>query len=407
MQTRLSAGQQLLRVRSFSDDESVIYVEFRNGQIGTADYDGSLDVDVGDVLLFDQAQSRIAKAPPDLWPSSTSVGIVRLVSESSTVVDNGGRLVLLSTNADAACAVGNTVEFDEQEGVLKVLSETSISALDSIGEIGPSAIDRYRVEPGPGSRATFADFGGLPDVVARAKELIELPLSCHEKLNEINARPVKGVLFTGDPGTGKTMLARIIASVCNATFYEISGPEVINKWVGQSEQIIRMIFDDAATKERAIVFFDELDSIATRRDTDSNEHSRRVVAQLLTALDGFKQDHNVIVIGTTNRPQDIDMALRRPGRLDWEIHFGLPSVGDREAILEVSSRKLRTEGLLSHRRMAEITAGWSGAELTAMWTEAALLAVKSGRSAIHEEDYWGAYERVCDKRALLSSGTGV
>ncbi|MCU1529433.1 MAG: protease regulatory subunit [Frondihabitans sp.] len=406
MQTRLSAGQQLLRVRSFSNDESVIYVEFRNGLTGTADNDGSLDLNVGDVLLYDQTQSRITKVPHDLWPTSTSVGVVRLVSDERTVVDNGGRLVLLPPSTDVVCAVGNTVEYEDNDGVLGVLSETSVSALDSIGEIGPSAIDRYRVEPDTESRASFADFGGLSDVVARAKELIELPLSHHEELKEINARPVKGVLFTGEPGTGKTMLARIIADVCKATFYEISGPEVINKWVGQSEQIIRMIFDDAATKKRAIVFFDELDSIATRRDTDSNEHSRRVVAQLLTALDGFRQEQNVIVIGTTNRPQDIDVALRRPGRLDWQIHFGLPSLQDREAILEVSSRKLKTEGALSHRRMAEITDGWSGAELTAMWTEAALLAVKSGRSAIHEEDYWGAFERVRDKRALLNTTIG-
>jgi len=402
MQTRLSAGQELLRVRCFSADESVIYVEFRNGLTGTMTNDGSLELGVGDVGLYDPVQKSFEKAPRDLWPIAPLVGVVRQVSDNRTVVDSGGRLVPLPPSREITYAVGNTVEYDDNVGVIDVLSKTSLNALDSIGEIAPNAIDRYRVEPKPSSDASFADFGGLADVVLRAKELIELPLSHHQQLKEINARPVKGVLFTGEPGTGKTMLARIIADVCKATFYEISGPEVINKWVGQSEQIIRMIFDDAATKSRAIVFFDELDSIATRRDTDSNEHSRRVVAQLLTALDGFKQEHNVIVIGTTNRPQDIDLALRRPGRLDWEIHFGLPSEQDRVQILEVSSRKLKTEGSLSHRRMAQITSGWSGAELTAMWTEAALLAVKSGRSAIHEEDYWGAFERVHEKRALLN-----
>jgi transitional endoplasmic reticulum ATPase len=399
MHTELSVGQQLVRVRSISDDETTLYLELRNGLIATADNDGSLDLDVGDILLFDQTRDWITKAPSNLWRIQSLVGIVRLVSDTQTVIDTGGRWTLVPTIDEVSYRVGNTVEFDEFTGVLEVLSETSISSLDTLMDISPSILNRYRVDPTQDSGLSFGDFGGLPEVVERAKELIELPLLHHAALQEINARPVKGVLFTGEPGTGKTMLARIIANVCNATFYEISGPEIINKWVGQSEEIIRMIFDDAATKGRAIIFFDELDSIATRRESDSHELSRRVVAQLLTDLDGFKQDQNVIVIGTTNRPQDIDTALRRPGRLDWEIHFGLPSEKDRQEILEVSSRGLRTTGSLSHSRMASMTDRWSGAELTGIWTEAALLAVKDDRSAIHEEDYWGAYERVRDKRA--------
>jgi len=401
MQTELSAGQQLVRVRLISDDGSTLYLELCNGLTVTAASDESLDLEHGDVLLYDQAASRLQKAPRDLWPIQSLVGIVRLISEDQTVIDTGGRWILVPTVADRAYKVGYTVEFDEFSGVCKVLSTRSISALDSIVELDPSAVDKYRSDPYHDSGLSFDDFGGLDEVVERAKELIELPLLRRDSLAEIGARPVKGVLFTGPPGTGKTMLARIIANICDATFYEISGPEIINKWVGQSEQVIRMIFDDAAKKERAVVFFDELDSIATQRESDSHELSRRVVAQLLTALDGFKQDQNVIVIGTTNRPQDIDIALRRPGRLDWEISFENPEEEDRKSILEVSSRGLKVHGELPHDQIAAATAGWSGAELTAMWTEAALLAVKDDRSAIHSEDYWGAHERVREKRARL------
>lgn len=190
---------------------------------------------------------------------------------------------------------------------------------------------------------SFDDFGGLPQVVERAKELNELPLERHAELTTIGAKPVKGVLFTGEPGTGKTMLARIIAHVADATFYEISGPSVISKWVGASEQVLRAIFDDAAKNAPSIIFFDEIDSVAGRRTEEAHEASKRVVAQLLTLMDGFTADQRITVIAATNRPQDIDVALRRPGRFDWEIEFPLSERDDREAILRVSAAGLRCD----------------------------------------------------------------
>lgn len=133
-------------------------------------------------------------------------------------------------------------------------------------------------------------------MVERARELIEVPLKYKDALSNIGARPIKGVLFTGQPGTGKTMLARIIANSVDAEFYEISGPEVFSKWYGQSEEIIRKLFEDAAKQEKAIIFFDEIDSVASQRADETHEASRRVIAQLLTLMDGFTSDDNVVVM---------------------------------------------------------------------------------------------------------------
>ena len=195
------------------------------------------------------------------------------------------------------------------------------------------------------------------------------------------------------------MLARIIASRADAQFYEVSGPQILSKWYGQSEELIREIFDDAAKRERAIVFFDEIDSLASQRNDTSHEASRRIVGQLLTAMDGFTSDSNVIVLATTNRIGDIDTALRRPGRFDWEINFPLPSRRDREAILVASARPLSVGFNLPHAIIADLTDSWSPAALAAIWSEAALLAVEDDREVILEEDYFGGYERMAARHS--------
>jgi transitional endoplasmic reticulum ATPase len=194
------------------------------------------------------------------------------------------------------------------------------------------------------------------------------------------------------------MLGRIIAHQAKATFYLINGPEVISKYVGDSEKLIRAIFDDAELNQPAVIFFDEIDSIAMQRSDESHEMSRRLVGQLLTLMDGFNKQTNIIVIATTNRPQDIDSALRRPGRFDWEIHFPLPSRDDREAILSVSSADLNVAPDLPHGIIADRTDGWSPAELTGIWRDAALLAVKDDRDVIITEDYFGGFERAAKQR---------
>lgn len=231
-------------------------------------------------------------------------------------------------------------------------------------------------------------------MIARAKELIETQLGNSAQMRAIGAKPIKGVIFTGAPGTGKTHLARIIANVADAQFYLVSGPTIVSKYVGDSEETLRMIFAAAQSDKRAIIFFDEIDSIASSRETDTNGVGKRLAAQLLTLMDGFESKGNVVVVAATNRIEDVDPALLRPGRFDWQIPFPMPSEHDRLRILQVQAASLSCEGELPLTDVAERTEGWSGAEVCAIWTEAALVAAKDKRAAIRAGDLMTAFERV-------------
>jgi transitional endoplasmic reticulum ATPase len=387
----------IARITSISEDGQKLYLKFENGNTATVDHPPEdLEFDVGSVLLVRPEDNYLELAPKELWPEKSWVGVVRIKLNDVTIIDSRGNWIKVPNNNEITYEEGNTVEVKDSIGVIRVLSKKPLKYIDP-PEIDESIIEKFKTAKG-GDKVTFNDFGGLSDVVERARELIEIPLKRKNYINKIGARTIKGVLFTGPPGSGKTMLARIIANSTDSVFYEISGPEVFSKWYGQSEKIIRLLFKEAAKKEKAIIFFDEIDSVASKRAEESHEASRRVVAQLLTVMDGFNSDDNVIVIATTNRPQDIDAALRRPGRFDWEIKFPLPDKFDREQILKSSARKLSIIGDLSHEWVAQNTKSWSAAELTAIWSEAALLAVEDNRQNIINEDFIGGYERVSAQR---------
>ena len=399
MSIELGPVGQLVKVTALSEDGCQVIIDFGNGKIGSF-YQQHKEYRINDVLLItnEDGIQQVHLMPVTAWPEQLWVGVVRIKLNDISIISTGSLNRKVPTT-DVEYEVGNTVEAGDLRGVVRVLSPTPISLID-LPSLDDDIVDQFRWNPPEESNLDFDDFGGLEAVVARAQELIDVQLRNREALSEIGIRPIKGVLFTGKPGTGKTMLAQIIAHQSGAQFYKISGPEIFSKWVGQSEELLRRLFDKAAESDKAIIFFDEIDSVAAQRGDQSHGSSTRVVAQLLTLMDGFSSDANVVVIAATNRKQDLDEALLRPGRFDWEIHFPYPDQSEREDILRKTARKLRAREPLPHGKIAEKSEGWSAAELAAILTEAALLAVQDGREEIYEEDYIGGYQRRARYREL-------
>jgi transitional endoplasmic reticulum ATPase len=222
---------------------------------------------------------------------------------------------------------------------------------------------------------TYDDIGGLGDTVDQVREMIELPLKHPELFARLGIDPPKGVLLYGPPGTGKTLLARAVANETNAHFSVINGPEIMGRYYGESEGRLREVFEEAAQNAPAIIFIDELDSIAPARD-ETGEAERRVVAQLLTLLDGLEARGNVVVIGATNRPDAIDEALRRPGRFDREIVIGVPDTQGRRDILGIHTRGMPLGEGIDLDGLARTTYGFVGADLGALAREAAISALR-------------------------------
>ncbi len=231
------------------------------------------------------------------------------------------------------------------------------------------------------STITYEDIGGLHEELLRVREMIELPLKHPELFDRLGIDPPKGVLLYGPPGTGKTLIAKAVANEAGASFYSIQGPEIMSKYYGQSEERLREKFEEAQKNAPSILFIDELDSIAPKREDVTGEVERRVVAQLLTLMDGLSGRGQVIVIGATNREDAIDPALRRPGRFDREIVIGVPDRDGRKEILQIHTRGMPFEGTDEDREMlltelANITHGFVGADLAALAREAAMKALR-------------------------------
>jgi len=225
-------------------------------------------------------------------------------------------------------------------------------------------------------RVTYEDIGGLGDEVRKVREMIELPLRHPELFERLGVEAPKGVLLHGPPGTGKTLLAKAVASETNANFFSISGPEIMSKFYGQSEENLRDIFKQAEENAPSIIFIDELDSIAPRRDEVTGEVERRVVAQLLALMDGLQARGKVVVIGATNRPNALDPAIRRPGRFDREIEIGIPDRDGRLEILQIHTRGMPLAKDVSLEEFASITHGYAGADLAALCKEAAIRSLR-------------------------------
>ena len=269
-----------------------------------------------------------------------------------------------------------TVVSTAPKGIVHIDANTEVELLPEFTE----ASDNRRAD------VTYDDLGGMGGTVDQIREMVELPLRYPEIFERLGVDPPKGVLLYGPPGTGKTRLARAVANESDATFFHIAGPEIMGSAYGESERRLREVFEEAAKASPAIIFIDEIDSIAPKRGQVQGETEKRLVAQLLTLLDGLEPRQNLVVIAATNRPEAIDEALRRPGRFDREIVIGVPDERGRREILAIHTRGMPLDGGVNLPELARRTYGFVGADLAALTREAAIEAVRRIMPKINLEE---------------------
>jgi transitional endoplasmic reticulum ATPase len=328
-----------------------------------------LDVGINDTIELRKVEAKDAQsitlAPTEplriMGAEEYLAGILdgQLVNRGDTIPLNtmGQRvdLVVISTTPGGPVIIKGSTQIS--------VSEESAKAAAAVKEGGVPAI-------------TYEDIGGLRDEVTKVREMIELPLRHPELFKRLGVEAPKGVILHGPPGTGKTLLAKAVANETNANFYSIGGPEIMSKYYGESEERLRNIFKEAEKNAPSIIFIDELDSIAPKREEVSGEVERRIVAQLLSLMDGLTSRGKVVVIGATNRINAIDPALRRPGRFDREIEIGVPDRDGRLDVLQIHTRGMPLAKDVELEKLADISHGFVGADLQALAKESALRALR-------------------------------
>ncbi|TKR28216.1 AAA family ATPase [Natronomonas salsuginis] len=375
----------------------------------------SLGVLSGDTVVIEGGRPTVAK----VWPAGGTDGIVRIDAETRANADatigetvtvapvsiaEADRVVveipvsaddelldaIASDLRDRPLRTGETIRLERPgvratvveaapDGTVRVTGKTSVR----VRERPPHDAKTDRVQtdaaeraaPEPTSDVTYEDIGGLDDELEQVREMIELPLSEPELFRKLGVEPPSGVLLYGPPGTGKTLIAKAVANEVDAHFEVIDGPEIVSKYKGESEERLREVFERAVENQPAVVFIDEIDSIAGTRDEDADMENR-VVAQLLTLMDGLDDRGQVIVVGATNRVDAIDPALRRGGRFDREIEIGAPDERGRREILDVHTRTMPLADDVDLEYLATRTHGFVGADIHSLATEAAMRALR-------------------------------
>ncbi|MFQ3476386.1 CDC48 family AAA ATPase [Halonotius sp. F2-221B] len=335
------------------------------------------DVGIGERVSIRKAEAEKAEklvlAPPEeasVQFGSDAAGMVKRQILKRPVVERDIVPVMSSTNHPFMRSPGQAIPLiaveTEPEGVCLITEDTDV-------ELREEPISGFEKT---GGGITYEDIGGLENEIQRVREMVELPMKHPQIFQKLGIEPPQGVLLHGPPGTGKTLLAKAVANETSASFFSIAGPEIISKYYGESEQQLREIFEDAKDESPSIIFIDELDSIAPKREDVTGEVERRVVAQLLTMMDGLEARGQVVVIAATNRVDSVDPALRRPGRFDREIEIGVPDEVGRKEIMQIHTRGMPLSDDVSLGHLAGETHGFVGADIESLTKEAAMKALR-------------------------------
>ena len=351
------------------DDDPLYSISFENARLEEE------NKNLKRTVIFYQTELEKFKTPPFI------------VSEVISITDDNKAIVRLPNQSNFLVDISQNCTKDLKSGDMVLNEQKSLVVIDKIDMTKNFPVENYLIVNNR-PEISWADIGGLEEEVEKVKEVLELPLLKPEMFREMGITPPKGVLLYGPPGTGKTMIAKALAKETNATFIELIGSELVQKFIGEGAKLVKDLFELARKKGPTIIFIDEIDAIAARRmetGTSGEREVQRTFMQLLGEIDGFDALSNVKIIAATNRLDILDEAVTRPGRLERHIEVGLANEKGREEILKIHTKKMKLDAKVDLKEIAKRTEGFTGAELKALATEAGYNAIRNNKTKISQK----------------------
>lgn len=391
----------LARVHSVASEEGFVWVEFQNGATALVEASELPSSDLGSYAQFSNDLSIVLPAPEGAsWPRQFRViGTLRHTEAERSLLEIGGQLKAVEAGSVELPVVGESYYFEDASQMWKPLTsaESNVVAGFAAEDSMPFTVETMRPEDG-GAAAV----GGLSERIRELTRLVNASFDARaEGAAATGAKPISGAIFFGPAGTGKTHLARAVAQETSAQLITVNGPELVSKWVGATERVLRDLFAHADKYPRSIIFFDEFDTIGARRSPDSHDFVNRQVGQLLATMDGADRTKRPFVIASTNRLEDVDEAFLRPGRFDYTMEFKIPTEAERADILRAQSRSIVAASREVIAWLAASSNAWSPAELGLIWTESEAEQRLDGLPTITQEHIVLGFEKARAQHSMI------